>query len=381
MLWLAGACPAAAGGLRPQPRPPDQLDPPRPWAGRPARRASTDQRVNAVADSFTWARRAGPAPRPLPAPTILASTRASGPGSLPQPARATVAAPTSSRPPGYGLPAAWVDRQSIDGNRRAHAPRRPLTVWQRAPGHRRQPQPALPPADTWAKTSASTAPCSAPRAAAAAPRSGQLAVRLRCVAQPGVQPGAAPRGAGLGRARQPLSTSAPGPIRPSGCRRCPMAPTIRSARSRPQRLGVLPGPPPAGAQLALRARPSPFVNDRHRRLLGDPFSDRRPGHPRPAGALKSVHHVSERVFTMCPVWRGSWGEGLPGNHAGVTQGSLLGERVGVRGLPRNQPRVAQRSLPATPAPRYSPAPAPTGIAPAAFAAGHSPHRFSRHQRR
>ncbi len=46
------------------------------------------------------------------------------------------------------------------------------------------------------------------RAAAAAPRSGQLADRVRCVAA-GVQPDAAPRGAGLGGARQSLPRHPP----------------------------------------------------------------------------------------------------------------------------------------------------------------------------
>ena len=98
-------------------------------------------------------------------------------------------------------------------------------------------------------------------------------------------------------------TSVPDPI-PLSCRRCPTGPTTRSARSRPRRLGVLPGTPAPTAQSL--ARPVRGLSpDAHRWLLGHPLSDRRPGHAGSAGAGLGVHHVSEHLSTMCPVWT-SW---------------------------------------------------------------------------
>ena len=91
----------------------------------------------------------------------------------------------------YGLPdRLLIDNGSPWGNHPAY-PYTPLTVWQRRLGHRRQPQPAVPPADPGQGRALPRHPAARPRAAAAAPRSGQLAVPLRCVAA-GVQPGAAP---------------------------------------------------------------------------------------------------------------------------------------------------------------------------------------------
>ena len=198
----------------------------------------------------------------------------------------------------YGLPdRLLVDNGSPWGNHPAH-PYTPLTVWLRRLGiaisHSRPYHPqTLGKDERFHGTLERELGRQPPRPDLAAWQTAFDAWRQED------QPRAAARGAGPGRARQSLS-----PQRPA-LSRAVAAAAVRPRRSDPQgprrRLGVLPGAPAAAAQsLARPARGLP--PDAHRWLLGHPLSDRRSGHPGSAGVRLGVHHVSEHLSTMCPVW-------------------------------------------------------------------------------
>ena len=265
--------------------------------GRPAAglalRASLSQRP--VADGL----QGGLALRgPLPSGTILDdhSRYALRPGRLPQPAHRHRAGCLDGLPAlRAARPPAGRQRQSLGQSPgpSLHA----LDGLAAAPGT--SPSATAGPTGSrrpWAKTSASTAPCSATSG-------GSRRAPIWPAGSPPSMRGARSTTRCGPTRRWPWPcppaaiTSAPGPIRPS-CRRCPMAPTIRSARSRPA-AGCPSRAATCGLPKALRGQAVAFRPTATDGSWEDPFSDRRPGHPRPAGARLKVFTMSPNTCSPC----------------------------------------------------------------------------------